>query len=545
MNTDHSTNPSALPQNSWLVVCALVLAVSLFLSINFMAVQVIHVDETTQLSGASIPPVEMLRWLAGENPDRFGVPSDRTPPLFYLLHQVWTPLFGSGIVGYRVVSLVSAFTGLLFFASIVRSVSPGIWGLAVLAILSLSMNYIQYSVVIRPYPLFFALACAGCYAVMRYCEVRGTARETRWLVVVTTIGIAATYTHFYGLIMFCATQAALALLALRERRSIWPNVMAVTISALFSSALYPIFVASLDVNTTIPHARVSEFPKLIYRMVASRAAAVYAPVQVGLLAGIACAVLMSIVQLFHATRRKSLRLDNESAFRFVVFMVSCLGLVVSLVAAAVVKGFNVLEPHYHVWLLPFVYTLVLLPKTGFSKLHAASIAMALVTTSAAAFIFFRNMHVFVSSPSGALQSIINRLPEGTPVVYDNAFESSWYFGSYPIRFIYQGRVRQFLVDSAKPEMGFRVAEANKLFFAPKLEIATEMEVIGLSEYMIYARTAHMFVGQATRLIRYGEPSIPDNREDENFAARYGYEVTESGYYPSYTAIRISVLKRKL
>ncbi len=135
MNTDHSTNPSALPQNSWLVVCALVLAVSLFLSINFMAVQVIHVDETTQLSGASIPPVEMLRWLAGENPDRFGVPSDRTPPLFYLLHQVWTPLFGSGIVGYRFVSLVSAFTGLLFFASIVRSVSPGIWGLAVLAIL--------------------------------------------------------------------------------------------------------------------------------------------------------------------------------------------------------------------------------------------------------------------------------------------------------------------------------------------------------------------------------------------------------------------------
>jgi uncharacterized membrane protein len=543
-----STGPAALPPYKWALGCTLILAASLFLSLSFMSRQVIHMDETTQLSGASLPPLEMLRWLAGENPSRFGVPSDRMPPLFYLLQQAWVLIFGTSIIAYRAFSLVSAFSGLLLFTSIVRRISPGIWGLGVLAILALSMNYVQYSVVIRPYPLFFTLGCAGCFTLMRYCDERGTKHETRWLMAVTAIGIIAAYTHFYGVIMFCAMQAALALLALWERRSIWPHVIAVMLSAVVATALYPFFFASLEVKTSIPHARIAEFPKLIYRMVASRAAAVYAPVQVALLAGIASAVLLSFIQLFGNTPRASRQIDNTTAFRLVAFIVTGLSFAVSLVAAAIIKGFNVLEPHYHVWLFPYVYTLLLSPHVNISKLssrlQATGVALALAATLASAFIFYRNMNVFVSGPSGALQAVVIKLPQGTPVIYDNTQESSWHFSTYPIRYVYQGKVRQYLFDTTKPESGFIVAEANNIFFAPKLETAAAADVIGEHEYLIYARVDDMFVDQSSRFIRYGEPNIPNDKSDQKFADRFGYEVIENSYYPSYTAIRISVLKRK-
>jgi Dolichyl-phosphate-mannose-protein mannosyltransferase len=547
MNRAASPIPAALPVYKWALGCTFILAASLFLSLRFMGIQVIHMDETTQLSGASLPPFEMLRWLAGENPGRFGVPSDRMPPLYYLLQQAWAVIFGTSITAYRALSLASAFSGLLLFASIVRRISPGIWGMAVLAILALSMNYIQYSVVIRPYPLFFALGCACCYALMRYCEVRDTKHETRWLIAVTAIGIVATYTHFYGVIMFCATQAALALLALWERRSIWPHVIAVVISAVIVSALYPLFFASLGVKTTIPHANVSEFPKLLYRMVASRAAAVYAPVQAGLLAGIASAILLSFSQLLRRMLKSPRRLDDISGFRLVAFVVAGLSLAVSLAAAAIINGFNVLEPHYHVWLFPFVYVLLLFPNAHLSKqaaqLQATGIALALVATLTSTYIFYRNMSVFASGPAGAMQAVINKLPEGTPVIYDNTQENSWYFSTYPIHFVHQGRVRQYLFDTAKPESGFIVAEANNIFFAPKLETATAEEVIDAKEFLIFARVDDLFVEQASRFIRFGEPSIPNDMADRKFSSRFGYEVVENVYTPANTAIRISVLKR--
>ncbi len=543
-----NTELFVLAPRKWMAGCALILATSLFLSLRFVGVQVIHVDETTQLSGASIPPLETMRWLAGENPARFGVPSDRMPPLFYLLQQAWAVIFGTSITAYRALSLASAFIGLLFFTRIVRRISPGIWGLAVLATLALSMNYLQYSIVIRPYPLFFALACAGCYALMRYCEVRGTTHETRWHVVIAAIGIVAAYTHFYGVVMFCAMQAAMAILALRERRSIWPNIFAVTVSALFCLGLYPIFVASLDVHTAVVEAKVADFPKLVYRIVASRSAAVYLPVQFSLLVGLALAASLSLVNVATRSIQEQRLLESSTALRFLSFVIVALSLTVSLFAAAVVRGLNALDPNYHIWLFPFVYSLLLLPRgqivTLAAKVQAAGISLALLGTAASAYVFYRNMSFFVSSPLGAMQSAINKLPQGTPVIYDNNYASVWYFSSYPIRYVYQGKVRQYLSDTANPEFGFLIAEANNLFFAPKLDPASEAEVLGASEYLIYAHVDNMFVDQSTRFIRYGEPSIPDDKRDRRFAERFGYEVIENGYYPGYAAIRISVLKRK-
>lgn len=537
-----------LPPAKWSIALLIVVGASLFLSLSFMGVQVIHVDETTQLSGASIPPLAMLQWLAGEDPARFGVPSDRMPPLYYLMQQVWASMFGTSITAYRSLSLVLASIGVLFFAAVVRRISPGLWGLAVLAILALSMNYVQYSVVIRPYPLFFAISCIGSYALLRYCEVRGSPSETRWLAAVTATGIAAAYTHFYGINMFCAMQAALALLALWERRSIKPNIIALLVAVMFAAMLYPIFVASLDVNTTLPNANVSDFPKLVYRIVASRAAAVYTPVQIVLLAGIATAVCASLSHAISGAVRHDPPLQGISAFRFVAFAIVSLGLAVSLVGAIVVRGFNVLEPHYHIWLLPFVYSLLLVPRTMFAtsvaRLQTMGIAFTLAATATSAFIFYRNMSTFVSGPSGALQSVIDKLPLGTPVIYANSYVSSWYFASYPVRYIYQGKVRQYLADPDKPFSDFLVAEANNLFFAPKLETASEDDVIGTHEFLIYAHVGDMFVDQSMRFIRYGEPNIPEGDGDQKFAERFGYDVIEKGYYPSYTAIRISVLKRK-
>src|SRR6516165_12442891 len=100
--------PNGAPRNSiffspmfcFSIVAALFIA--LFLELyKFAHAQNIWLDETTQLSGITLSPWEMLRWLSGINADRFGVPADRMPPVSYAVDWLWLRLAGSSVIGFR------------------------------------------------------------------------------------------------------------------------------------------------------------------------------------------------------------------------------------------------------------------------------------------------------------------------------------------------------------------------------------------------------------------------------------------------------------
>jgi Dolichyl-phosphate-mannose-protein mannosyltransferase len=532
----------------WYLGLVIILAASLALSMTFMRYQVVHADETTQLSGLTLTPPEIVKWLVGENPGRFGVPSDRMPPLAYLVQKAWSEIAGSSILTYRIHSLLFSFIGLVTFSALVRRVSPNVLGLGVIAMLALSMNYVQYSVLIRPYPMFFMIGCITCYLLYLYIEARHSDRILGWLFGLTLVCIAACYTHFYGVIMALAIQAALALLALIERRSIRPHVLAVFVTAVCCIGLYPFFMASVDVKTSLPYTVISDFPKLLYRLVASRASAVYAPVQVLLLLGIAVAVNLSSLQLCLSAFKSCRPLGTTISFRLVILVTVVLALSASIAGAIMTSGFNTFEAHYHIWLLPFIYALLLLPTSGMKRqllrLHTLAVASACVATVASAIVLFQNMTVFVSGPSGALQQVIMRLPAGTPVIYDNKYGDPWYFGSYPVHFLFAGKVQQYLVDTSASDMNFMVASGNSLIYDGRLDKVSSAQAMNGKEFIILAQIENFFVEQSIKLIRNGEPSIADEKRDQKFADHFGYEVVERGYHPGYSAARIAVLKRK-
>src|SRR5215467_5936888 len=82
------------------IVGVLIAALSLELYV-FARAQDIWLDESTQLSGITLNFWEMLRWLAGADPDRLGVPGDRMPPVSYLLDWLWLNVNGPSEIGFR------------------------------------------------------------------------------------------------------------------------------------------------------------------------------------------------------------------------------------------------------------------------------------------------------------------------------------------------------------------------------------------------------------------------------------------------------------
>jgi hypothetical protein len=87
--------------------------------------QELWVDETTQLSGLTLGPVELVRWLGGADPSRFGVPGDRSAPLAYWLGWLWSQAFGLSEDALRAFGLVCVALGLaLLVRSAQRAAGP-------------------------------------------------------------------------------------------------------------------------------------------------------------------------------------------------------------------------------------------------------------------------------------------------------------------------------------------------------------------------------------------------------------------------------------
>src|SRR4051794_10429387 len=80
---------------------ALGAAVTLVAAALFLPHQTLWIDETTQLSGLTLSPVEVVRWLMHPATHDFGVPGDRMPFLSYWLGWAWSRLFGLGETSLR------------------------------------------------------------------------------------------------------------------------------------------------------------------------------------------------------------------------------------------------------------------------------------------------------------------------------------------------------------------------------------------------------------------------------------------------------------
>ena len=86
---------AASPRHAIMLLLLAITLVCAVPSAYFASRQTIWIDETTQLSGLTLSPVQVVPWLLGHDSYRFAVPGDRMPPMSYWIGWTWGKCFGS------------------------------------------------------------------------------------------------------------------------------------------------------------------------------------------------------------------------------------------------------------------------------------------------------------------------------------------------------------------------------------------------------------------------------------------------------------------
>ncbi len=434
------------------VVCV---AIGIVADALFLPHQSLWNDEATQLDGLTLSPIEVTRWLAGRVDYDFGVPDDRMPPLSYWAGWVWSRVFGLHEWSLRWFSVACvAIATAIVFATASRA-----WGLtagvAASLLLATSPNVIGAAVEIRAYSLFM-LHSAGLFACLVGYAASPAATRRRWLVGIVAFGIAAMYTHFFGLVALGGALLAALILTRAEGQSIIPVLVAGTVAAVAALGLAPFVMASTAMTRSAPpgtgEGKLVGLVRLAYRQFSGPAMSV-SSVAVGLAAvgfvlGVACGL---------APKRRW-----GSASTALGVALASGGLVVALVHL-VQSSIAAASPTYNVWTLP---TLAILIASGLDAR-----ARAVRATATLAIVLLMASNVFATSQLALrgdyfahtayrpISELIRHLgPREVAVVHDGQSPKAWAIYA-PTRYEFGGVVRQYIyVPGGGEGDGIRVAD---------------------------------------------------------------------------------------
>lgn len=322
---------------AWLIAC-FAAGVLVLLAGGFLPEQSLWVDETTQLSGLTLSPVEVLRWLAGEGRGRFGLPDDRMPPLSYWLGWCWAQVFGLTEYAMRWFGVFVSALAAVVVTRAAALVSDSRGALLAGLIFATSPNVVVSSVEIRAYPLFALVSAATFYALIKVCQAASNPAR-RWLVLLGVCSVGSMYTHFFGLLQAIGAWCAVLWMGYRARAPLRRALLAACAAGVASIGLVPLALASAEMSHVPdqPVAGLSALVRMLYRLVGHPALAT-SNVASGLaILGVAGLV---VIGLRHAVSSPGVR-------------ATCITIVVGLglasLAGFVVKGFNAFSPSYNSW----------------------------------------------------------------------------------------------------------------------------------------------------------------------------------------------------
>ena len=418
----------------------------------FLPSQVLWVDETTQLSGLTLSPPEVASWLAGERPDRFPVPPDRSPPLSYWMGWAWAALFGLSEDSLR------------FFGACCLAAAAGLIGAAARAAFgaragwfaglwfALSCNAIVWGVEIRSYPLFLLTSAAAAWALCRY-AVDERERST-WAWVAGGALVLGAYTHFFGAVLAGAGSVALLATDAARRRRPWVAVGVGVAVGMLSAGLLPFIFVSFGIpDAAVERASIGGVARLIARVAASPSQCAHLPV---LGAGLGTALILALLG-FAALRRRTAWIP------VVVTLVAGIG--VTVAAAFFVRSFDALRPAYSAWALPFAAVLVsagLSAAAPMKRLAMAAAAVALVAQAAGAAHLILNGAGYSHGPAGVVADVLRSSLSGgrrVAVIHDAGSRGGHVY--FPIVYTFGGSVTQLDVDADRRELG-EVPEGERI-----------------------------------------------------------------------------------
>ena len=414
-------------------------------AVYFGSLQNIWVDETTQLSGASLSPGRLIAWLTGRVDPHFGVPPDRMPPISYLLDAACAHSLCTQPFHFRLFHLSFAALGIATIIWLAFRYHGARAAALTGAFLVLSPKLIEQTVEIRAYPIFFLITCLQINLVYRISE-QGRLRRAH-LAWFAFLSLASIYTHFFGLVSSMALLGGLLLPRMTDRREALMLVGTGALVLLGATGTIPFITAATSFSgAEAPDASMEAYGTYAVRLIGYSAnwiavvPAFLYPAAVGLL------LIIAGVRVSADVRRDGWQFWKTAPGSLIIALGA--GLAVTLVSSLVASNFNSLKPQYSLWMFPIVALLlgvaVKFPaSSGPAKwLGGISAAALLVAAAWAETIFLSNARWFVHGPADAIAAEIERAAAPAAVVYRGEF--GW--GYFPTYYRFRDRVPQWFMD---------------------------------------------------------------------------------------------------
>jgi dolichol-phosphate mannosyltransferase len=426
-------------------------SLSALAAILFLPRQSIWIDETTQLSGLTLGPIGLIRWLAGQN-HIFSVPPDRMPPMSYLVQWGWIQLFGSGVQTLRAFGIVCVSLAVAVTFAAARKAFGTLAAILAAMLLGLAPQVVTTAVEIRAYPLFLLEASLGFYFLIRYSS-DGPERSGYWLAWMAVACIATMFTHLFGVIFTAGLLSAAFLISLQRFGELRRPAIATAIVAVFALGLIPFVRAAIAISggeTASLESAVSS--RSIIRPLAQLTYHLFAHPATGLNAGAVVAAILgfSLLLLSLVVRFKSVALKERS---LAVALGS--GLAVAGLARIVVRGFEPLAPNYNIWILPGLYLLFAAGVTSTSR-RARQLALVGAFLLIGANTYSDTQlalhgRAFAHGTESQLEDLVSRCggPGKVAIVYENGSDlppgyNAWPFVYYPLVYTYGRELPQYI-----------------------------------------------------------------------------------------------------
>jgi len=494
----------------------------------FLSKQSIWVDETTQLSGLTLNPVEVWKWLLGHDANRFGVPPDRMPPLSYWLGWSWAQIFGLTETAMRLFGvLCTVLSSLLIFVSARKAF--GLAG-AILAgtVFALSPNIIDVSVEIRAYSLFLLFASGAFFSLIHIIEKAN--KINMWYFLLALFCIAAIYTHFFGLIMSGSLILALLLISKLNKRPLLPIIITGVVVLISFAGVIPFVLSAVQLtgdNSTEMNSLYSLI-RLVYRLFT------HASIQVNVLIMLSCllsAATLLVVSLFPK------KTGNESGYT-ILFALG-IGFSVISVASFIFSGFLSAQVTYNIWMLPGICILFAsVLQVKINRIQALAVIAGILyvmTTFYSTVQFLSNATKFSNSPYNEIKPIIEQFDQKELGIVFDTDSTGWGGLYFPIVYDFGQKVQLF---SAVKKKG----DTFVLSLFPHLKKEVSADNIKLKHIMILKtelQSSRMTIDQ----IKNGDKPLGPGRCEKHFMKSKSWQLKNENLYVTMISADISVFSR--
>lgn len=425
-----------------LVPALLIFAIAVLI---FGAAQNVWIDETTQLSGATLTPGPLIAWLTGALKLPFGVPGDRMPPLSYFIDMIGWRIWGGNELAFRLYHAAIAGAGLavLVVATACRFGTRA--ALIAGLILALSPKLIETAVEIRAYPIFFALSCAQAAMIVRG-DVAGSIGR---LALFLLLGLLSGYTHFFGIVATSAYFVAVFIGA-RDGRAAVRVVLGYGLLLLAWAGLSPfIFGATSLSNTSLVAATdAGNLASFLALLLGHSALLLHPAVALCYFGGAVVLAALGAAGLAKMLVRTGLPARHDPAMGLALALLA--GIVVVIAAAFVVRGFTTLSPRYNIWMLPPIALLIALAADGVIApegrlpriLRYGALAVFALGAALGYVGFLKRADWFIHGPSRSFDALVTKAGPSVAVVHVG---SGWAWGYFPLYRLHRDTVPQWLL----------------------------------------------------------------------------------------------------